>query len=284
MMNGRQRLCHDLIRASLPLGSSILEASCGKGPILAELAKAGYSVCGTNFSVYEDLPAGVTIHAGVDLRSHLPFDDSAFDGVILCDVIEHVSDHMALIAELRRVVKPGGLVVILSPNANRLSSRIHFLLTGFFKVKRAFIGFDVPPDKAFAFHNHPPHLPVFLYEMHSHGLAFVRFECYGVKPKNVAAWCLLGPWIWLSTAVVTRLSERNLKGTPAGRLILETVASFKGLCGEFWATVHRKTEAPAGPQERQTALPVWHQPASPGRPAGPSPADRPRDSSRTLGR
>jgi SAM-dependent methyltransferase len=263
-MNGRQRLCYELVREALPPGSAILEASCGKGDILAALKTDGYSVCGTNFSVYENTPADITIHSGVDLRSRLPFDDGAFDGVILCDVIEHVSDHIALIAELRRVVKPGGLVVILTPNANRLSSRIHFLLTGFFKVKRAFVGFDVPPEKAFAFHNHPPHLPVFLYQMHSLGLSFVRFEACGFKVKNVVLWCLLAPWIRLSTFVVTRYSERNLRGTPAGALLLKTLASFKALCGEFWVTVHRKTEQPAAPQAMRTALPTWHQTAKPG--------------------
>jgi SAM-dependent methyltransferase len=261
MLNGRQQLCHRLVRDALPPGSSVLEASCGKGDILRALREDGYAVCGTNFSTYDELPTGIAIHSGVDLRASLPFADNAFDGIILCDVIEHVSDHMALIAELRRVLKPGGFLVILSPNTNRLISRLRFLWTGFFQIKRAFIGFDVPPEKAFAFHNHPPHLPVFLYETHSQGMTFVRFETYGVKIKSIVAWCLLAPWIWLSTALVTRYGERNLRGTPAGRLIFGIVASFRGLCGEFWATVHRKNGESAGTQEIRTSLPAWHRTA-----------------------
>lgn len=43
--------------------------------------------------------------------------------------------------------------------------RLHFLFTGYLKVKWDFIGHDVPMEQAFAFHNHPVHLPVLLISM-----------------------------------------------------------------------------------------------------------------------
>jgi ubiquinone/menaquinone biosynthesis C-methylase UbiE len=49
---------------------------------------------------------------------HLPFPDSYFDGVILSEILEHIDDDVAGLREVRRVLKPGGVVAITVPNAN----------------------------------------------------------------------------------------------------------------------------------------------------------------------
>jgi ubiquinone/menaquinone biosynthesis C-methylase UbiE len=46
----------------------------------------------------------------------LPFDDRHFDGVLLNEVLEHVVDQEAALRELRRVLAPGGVLVVFSPN------------------------------------------------------------------------------------------------------------------------------------------------------------------------
>jgi len=152
-MNKYQTKCYDLIREYVDPGSTVLEISCGEGQILQALKDKGYAVYGTNFSQYDETLKDIEIRVGVDVRKRLPFTDQSVDCVLLSDVIEHISDHDAAIAEISRVLRTGGVAVILTPNTNRLSSRIHYLCTGFLKVKRAFIGFDAPPDKAFVFHN-----------------------------------------------------------------------------------------------------------------------------------
>ncbi|HEX3049137.1 MAG TPA: methyltransferase domain-containing protein [Aggregatilineaceae bacterium] len=48
----------------------------------------------------------------------LPFPDHYFDGVILSEILEHIDDDVAGLREVRRVVKPGGVVAITVPNAN----------------------------------------------------------------------------------------------------------------------------------------------------------------------
>lgn len=48
----------------------------------------------------------------------MPFPDDAFDGVILSEILEHVNDDVAGLCEVRRVLKPGGVVAITVPNAN----------------------------------------------------------------------------------------------------------------------------------------------------------------------
>ncbi|HEX5896450.1 MAG TPA: class I SAM-dependent methyltransferase [Thermoleophilaceae bacterium] len=49
----------------------------------------------------------------------LPFEEASFDGVVLKDVLEHVKEPVALVREVRRVLRPGGRVFASSPDAQR---------------------------------------------------------------------------------------------------------------------------------------------------------------------
>lgn len=52
--------------------------------------------------------------------THLPFDDGAFDTVYAGEIIEHVTDPMEALAEWRRVLAPGGTLIMTTPNRERL--------------------------------------------------------------------------------------------------------------------------------------------------------------------
>jgi SAM-dependent methyltransferase len=52
----------------------------------------------------------------VAVTEELPFPDDYFDGVWMNEVFEHVADEERSLAELRRVIRPGGILVILTPN------------------------------------------------------------------------------------------------------------------------------------------------------------------------
>ncbi|GIV98001.1 MAG: hypothetical protein KatS3mg057_2658 [Herpetosiphonaceae bacterium] len=56
---------------------------------------------------------------------HLPFADESFDAVYAGEVIEHVPDGDKVIAEWGRVVRPGGILMITTPNRRRLLNRIN---------------------------------------------------------------------------------------------------------------------------------------------------------------
>lgn len=61
----------------------------------------------------------------------LPFSDKSFDSISILDVIEHVYDQDAILGELYRVLKPGGLLIVTAPKHNILS----FLDTGNIKFR-----------------------------------------------------------------------------------------------------------------------------------------------------
>ncbi len=246
----------ELVRKHVPTGSRILEISCGSGKELYALQQQGYRVKGTNFTKYDGVVADVDIDNGIDILSGLPYEDNSFDAAILLDVIEHLSDHDRTVAELARVCSDSGHVIVMTPNAMKLASRLHFFLTGFVKSKRAFIGFDVPREYAFAFHNYPPHLPTFLYQLRSHSLQLVEFTAVVYKFKSFLLYAFLFPILWLATAYNIHCCEKYLKETSAAKELQQILTSVGALCGEFWFTVSRKDQ---NVPDLETKLPTWSQ-------------------------
>jgi len=241
-----------------PDAGRVLEVSCGTGNELLRLRQAGYEVTGTNYTKYEGESSLIEIRHGVDLLQGLPFEDASFDTVILLDVIEHLPNHGRAISELTRVCKPCGHIIIMTPNIMKLTSRVEFLLTGFFKSKRAFIGFDVSPELAFAFHNYPVHLPILLYQLHACGLCLAEFTASVYKKKSFAFYVVFWPLIALTTRLKLRFGEKNLKDTIHATEMRQCLTSAAGLCGEFlFAVARRDLREGSASAEQRTGLPKW---------------------------
>ncbi|WP_046779326.1 class I SAM-dependent methyltransferase [Streptomyces yangpuensis] len=94
-------------------GRRILDAGCGSGPLAAALRERGAVVTGLDVSAAmlalagRRLGEGVPLHR-VDLRDRLPFTDGEFDDVIASLVLHYLEDWGSTLAELRRVLRPGG--------------------------------------------------------------------------------------------------------------------------------------------------------------------------------
>ncbi|MDQ7837596.1 MAG: class I SAM-dependent methyltransferase [Thermodesulfobacteriota bacterium] len=69
----------------------------------------------------------------VDLntKKELQYQDSTFDIVTATEVIEHLEDFRAILREIYRVLKPGGICVLSTPNILNLNSRLRNLWFGF---------------------------------------------------------------------------------------------------------------------------------------------------------
>jgi ubiquinone/menaquinone biosynthesis C-methylase UbiE len=64
----------------------------------------------------------------------LPYGDNTFDLVTFTEVIEHIENHRFTLSEIARVLKPGGYVILSTPNILNLKSRIRFLFCGFWNL------------------------------------------------------------------------------------------------------------------------------------------------------
>ena len=114
---GRRAVIHALLdRADLPAHPRILDAGCGTGRNLVELAAVGDahgidpSTDAIAFCRRRGL--GQVAEAGVEA---MPFEPGAFDLVVATDVIEHIDDDVGALRELRRVARPGGTLLLTVP-------------------------------------------------------------------------------------------------------------------------------------------------------------------------
>jgi SAM-dependent methyltransferase len=110
-----------MIREAVPdlAGARVLDDGCGIGQYVGHLSELAREVYGLDYERERVMEAvrrlgnpRVLCAAG----EHLPFPDGTFDVVLSNEVIEHVKDDRAAMAEMVRVLRPGGRAVIFCPN------------------------------------------------------------------------------------------------------------------------------------------------------------------------
>jgi len=124
----------DLVRAAGCTGGAALDVGCGDGRGTHELASRlgpAFTWTGVDFSeraiAFARLMAE-DLHFEVQDGERLAAADGAYDLVVAREVIEHVPppDVGSFVAELRRVLRPGGVLVVTTPTTNRRVPEKHF--------------------------------------------------------------------------------------------------------------------------------------------------------------
>jgi SAM-dependent methyltransferase len=112
-----------LLEALLPplAGLRILDAGCGGGEYVRALARCGADVRGLELGD-EKLAAARQLRPDIAARIEAgdieaaPFESGSFDALLANEMLEHVPNDVAALSEMQRLLRPGGQLVLFSPN------------------------------------------------------------------------------------------------------------------------------------------------------------------------
>ncbi len=224
----------------------ILDLSCGEGALLECLHRKGCQVEGTHYRDDDyilkrprEILSQVPIRQNVDLTRPLPFEDGQFDVVIATEVIEHLPNHSAFLAEATRIVKNHGHLILTTPNLHRVQSRFRFALTGQHELRSARLGWNIPPEDLYTTHHNPVYFPVLHTLLYHYNIRVIR-TCF--SKCNMAAFLFLPllPLIWIATTVESRHSiKRSRQG---GLNLLRWLIDFNNLFSDHLIVCAKKGE------------------------------------------
>jgi SAM-dependent methyltransferase len=103
----------------------LLDVGCGSGQWLSLVAQMGWQVEGVDFdeqSVNLARQQGLSVHLGSLEQQNFPSE--SFHALAVSHVIEHVPDPIRTLTECARILKPGGQLVLYTPNASSLGHRL----------------------------------------------------------------------------------------------------------------------------------------------------------------
>jgi SAM-dependent methyltransferase len=218
----------------LPAGARILDAPCGSGALAAALAEQGFAATGADVDTQAAEQLGPAF-AQVNLNEPLPWAEQSFHAVFSTEGIEHLENHFSFLRETCRILKPGGILLLTTPNITALRSRVRFLGSGFF-------GRDSRPLNETG--RHPLHhiglatFPELRYALHVSGFRLVEVSHTHIKPISYL-YAIYAPWMWLYTRLAFR-KEKDPVQRKRNKEILSTLLSPSVLFGECLLFVAKK--------------------------------------------
>jgi 2-polyprenyl-3-methyl-5-hydroxy-6-metoxy-1,4-benzoquinol methylase len=219
----------------LPAGARALDAPCGgEAALTRALIDLGFDACGADLDREAARRLGKAF-TEANLEQPLPWSDGAFDAVFSTEGIEHLENHFSFLREVCRILKPGGLLVLTTPNITALRSRVRFFGSGFF-------GRDSRPLNEAS--RHPLHhiglatFPELRYELHMSGFRLIDVRHTHTKPISYL-YAIYAPWMWLYTRVAFR-KEKDPAQRTRNKEILATLLSPSVLFGECLMLIAKK--------------------------------------------
>jgi 2-polyprenyl-3-methyl-5-hydroxy-6-metoxy-1,4-benzoquinol methylase len=218
----------------LAAGARILDAPCGSGALAAALAERGFATVGADVDTEAAAMLGPAF-SQVNLNESLPWKEQSFDAVFSTEGIEHLENHFSFLREICRILKPGGVLLLTTPNITALRSRVRFFGSGFF-------GRDSRPLNEAG--RHPLHhiglatFPELRYKLHTSGFRLMEVRHTHIKPISYL-YALYAPWMWLYTKLAFR-KEKDPVQRKRNKEILSTLVSPSMLFGECLLLVAKK--------------------------------------------
>jgi SAM-dependent methyltransferase len=221
-------------RLALPAGARVLDAPCGAGVMVVALRQQGLDAWGADLELDAQALLGEHFRPA-DLNQALPWPAASFDALFSIEGIEHLENRFQFLREAHRALKPGGTLVITTPNIVSLRSRVRFLGSGFFHK-------DPRPLNESG--RHPLHhiglqtFPDLRYALHTSGFQISEVAATHFKPVSYL-YAILAPWMWLYTRIAFR-KEKDPVQRERNRGIRRALYSHALLFGENLMILARK--------------------------------------------
>lgn len=153
-------LVGDLLLRSVGPRSVVIDVGCGQGLLWPRVAPIEVRYVGIDVVAYQDFPLECEF-VEADLNAPWPLGSNYADAVVSIETIEHLENPRAFVREIARIAKPGGLVVISTPNQLSLASKLCLV------VRNEFLQFQERPGL------YPAHITALL----ETDLCHIALEC-----------------------------------------------------------------------------------------------------------
>jgi SAM-dependent methyltransferase len=170
----------------------------------------------------------------------LPYDDESIDVACSLEVIEHVEDQFAFTRELHRILRPGGLAIISTPNVLNLNSRWRNLHSGFATLFDPLLLSSADPVHTSG-HINPVSYYYLAYQLRRAGFATTRVEYDRFKDSARFLLIICGPMIWIGNQLFKRrLISRKKDVAEENESILREMWSIGMLTSRSVIAIARK--------------------------------------------
>lgn len=115
------------LRREFSKNAALLDVGCGTGQFLEDISdfpnRYGCDVSGEALRLTAQRNPGIALER-IEVNRPLPFAHVRFDCITLFDVIEHLADDRGLLLNIAARLKPGGILVLSTPNPRSIGKRI----------------------------------------------------------------------------------------------------------------------------------------------------------------